>query len=201
LASLVTGESLIADEKRPDRKSTAKASGAGGLCLNEDSSHYFFTRAGKKLDVGTVATWVDQYAGTQVRELILNVNCMRTSYASRVWDPIWRGYDPLAGDDQSLLASTPVESRKAARGWIHTAWQLHNDGIDAYQVWIRRARQHTLSPWISMRMNDVHNVDDERSFIHSEFWRENPQLRRVPYLRSGQIEHSIMDGRKCATII
>ena len=151
LASLVAGKSFSADENRPVRKSPpAKApSGPGGLCLNEDNSHYFFTRAGKKLAVETVASWVDQYAGTQVRELMLNVNCMRTSYASQVWDPIWRGYDPEAGDDQPLLASTPVESRKGTRDWIHTAWQLHKDGIDVYDVWIRRARQHGLSPWIS----------------------------------------------------
>ena len=198
LASLVAGKSLRADDKRPGRKSPpAKApSGPGGLCLNEDNSHYFFTRAGKKLDVETVASWVDQYAGTQVRELIVNVNCMRTSYASEVWDPIWRGYDPAAGDDQPLLASTPVESRKGARDWIHTAWQLHKDGIDVYDVWIRRARQHGLSPWISMRMNDVHNVDDERSFIHSEFWRENPQLRRVPYRFSEWTDRAFDYGQK-----
>jgi hypothetical protein len=167
----------------------------GGLCLNEDNSHYFFTRAGKKLDAETVSSWVDQYAGTQVRELILNVNCMRTSYASQVWDPIWRGYDPAAGDDQPLLASTPIESRQGARNWIHTAWQLHRDGIDIYDCWIRRARQQGLSPWISVRMNDVHNVNDERSFIHSEFWRQNPLYRRVPYRSSEWTDRAFDYGR------
>ncbi len=149
--------------------------------MNEDDSHYFYTRAGQRLDADKVASWVDQYAGTQVKELILNPNAMRTSYGSKVWDPIWRGYDPNGPDDQPLLKSYPPEGRNALRGWIHTAWQLHQDGIDPYRVWIDRSRKKKISPWISMRMNDLHCVDDEQSFLHSEFWRNNPQLRRVSY--------------------
>jgi hypothetical protein len=63
------------------------------LTLNEDNSHYFFSRAGQPLDREKVASWVDQYAGTQVRELLLSANSQRTSFASKVWDPIWKGYD------------------------------------------------------------------------------------------------------------
>jgi len=128
-----------------------------------------------------VESWVDQYANTQIRELVLCVNSMRTSFSSKVWDPIWRGYDPEGPDDQPLLASLKPEARKGARGWIHTAWRLAQDGIDVYARWIARARKVGLSPWLSTRMNDIHNVDDEKCYIHSEFWRQNPQLRRVPY--------------------
>jgi len=153
----------------------------GGLALNEDNSHYFSSRAGRKLDAAAVDSWVDQYAATQVRELILSVNSMRTSYASKVWEPIWHGYDPAGPDDQPLLASLTPEGRKGARKWIHTAWQLNAAGIDVYARWIARARKLGLAPWISTRMNDLHNVDDERAYIHSEFWRNNPQFRRIPY--------------------
>ena len=152
-----------------------------GIALNEDNSHYFFTRAGQRLDAETVASWVDQYAGTQVKELLLCPNCMRTSFQSAAWDPIWRGYDPEADDDQPLLASRPPEERAEARKWIHTAWQLVRDGIDVYAVWIAHCRQVGISPWLSMRMNDLHWVDDERAYIHSEFWRSRPDLRRTQY--------------------
>ena len=165
--------------------------GAPGIALNEDDSHYFFSRAGEKLTTAEVASWVDQYAATQVRELMLCPNAQRTSYDSKVRDPIWRGYDPDGPDDQPLLASLPPEGRRSARRWIHTAWQLAHDGIDVYQVWIARARQKQISPWISMRMNDLHNVDDERCFIHSEFWRAHPQFRRVPYRGSRWIDRAL----------
>jgi hypothetical protein len=29
-------------------------------------------------------------------------------------------------------------------------------------------------------MNDIHNVDNPDSYMHSNFWKRNPQLRRVP---------------------
>jgi hypothetical protein len=152
-----------------------------GIALNEDNSHFFSTRAGQPITVETVDAFVDQYANTQVEQLLLCPNCMRTSYNSTVFDPIWHGYDPDGPDDQPLLASLSPEGRIGARKWIHTAWALDQAGIDVYERWINRARYHGISPWLTMRMNDVHCVDDEKCYIHSEFWREHPEYRRVPY--------------------
>ena len=166
-----------------------------GIALNEDDSHYFFTRAGQNLNEAIVDSWVDQYADTQVRELFLCPNAMRTSYASNVWDPIWAGYDPEAGDDQPLFASTPAASRASVRGWVHTAWSLHAMGIDPYARWIARCRVVGISPWISMRMNDVHDVQDPESYIHSSFWREHPEFRRVSYRFSSWPDRAFDYGR------
>lgn len=151
------------------------------LCLNEDNSHWFFTRAGKELSEESVASFVDQYAGTQVQELILSANSQRTSFDSKVWDPIWKGYDPDGSDEQPLFKSTAPESRPVARKWVHTAWSLAERKIDPYRLWMERARRHKLSTWISMRMNDLHNVDDPDSYMHSTFWRAHPEFRRVPW--------------------
>ncbi len=151
------------------------------LCLNEDNSHWFFTRAGQTHTKESVAAFVDQYAETQVRELLLSANSQRTSFASKVWDPIWKGYDPDGPDDQPLFRSTTREGRVNARKWVHSAWSLARQGIDPYAVWIERARKRGLSPWVSMRMNDLHNVDDPDSYMHSTFWRQNPQFRRLPW--------------------
>ena len=173
-----------------------KSEAPGGLALNEDNSHFFFSRAGKRLTTADVDQWVDQYAGTQVKELVISPNSMRTSYASKVWDPIWHGYDPAGPDDQPLLKSTAAEARKGARKWIHTAWQLAEDGIDVYARWIARARAKQLSPWLSMRMNDVHNTDDPASYMHSEFWRQHPEFRRVPYRFEGPTDRAFDYGHK-----
>jgi uncharacterized lipoprotein YddW (UPF0748 family) len=58
---------------------------------------------------------------------------------------------------------------------------MHQDGIDPYRLWLARARKHRIGAWVSVRMNDLHNVDDERHYLHSEFWKTHPELRRVPY--------------------
>jgi hypothetical protein len=151
------------------------------IALNEDNSHYFSTRAKKTLDKDIVRKFIDQYANTQVSELYFSTNSMRTSFASKVWTPIWKGYKPDAPNGQPLLASLLPEQRQGARDWIHTAWKLIEDGIDIYQEWITRSRELGISPKISVRMNDIHNVDDENCYIHSDFWRENPQFRRAQY--------------------
>ena len=152
-----------------------------GIALNEDNSHFFSTRAGQPFTGETVDALVEQYAGTQVKHLLFSPNSMRTSYGSKAWDPIWHGYDPEGPDDQPLLASLPAEARAGARRWIHTAWAYDQAGVDVYARWITAARKHGISPWLSMRMNDVHGVDNEHSFMHSEFWREHPEYRRVLY--------------------
>ncbi len=151
------------------------------ITFNEDNSHYFFSRAGQDLTAEKVASFVDQYADTQVREILFSANSQRTSFASKVWDSVWKDYDPKGPDDQPLFASTPKESRAVARSWIHTAWKLNQQGLDPYALWMKRARQKKLSPWISMRMNDLHNVDDPQSYLHSSFWKAHPELRRLQW--------------------
>ena len=75
-----------ASERKPVKaKPGENATHFTALCLNEDNSHYFYGRAEQKLDAGKVDSWVDQYAHTQVRDLILCPNCMRTNYPSKVW--------------------------------------------------------------------------------------------------------------------
>ncbi len=188
----VTGSAAVVAAPLPKKKEAA-----GFIALNEDNSHYFFdsSRGGKRVDRAALDAWLDQYAGTQVRELMLCINAMRVNYASRVWDPIWRGYDPKGPDDQPLFASLKPESRAGARRWVHTAWQLDQDGIDPYAHWIARARKKGISPWISSRMNDLHEVNDDRCYMHSEFWREHPEFRRVPYRQDGWDKRALDFGR------
>ncbi len=88
---------------------------------------------------------------------------------------------PAAPDDQPLFRSTVAEARASARKWVHTAWSLAQQNIDPYHLWIARARRHKIAPWISMRMNDLHNVDDPASYMHSTFWRDHPEYRRIPW--------------------
>jgi hypothetical protein len=161
------------------------------LSLNEDPNHYFASRSTRQVTERDLVAWVDQYAGTEVRELLLCVNAQRTAFASKVWTPFWKGYDPKGPDDQPLLASLPAEQRRGTRAWIHTAWQMNQDGLDHFRIWTRRARERKLSPWLSIRMNDLHNVEDERHHLHSDFWRAHPEFRRVPY--RGEMRDKALD--------
>ncbi len=136
----------------------------GALILNEDNSHFFSSRAPADMTLTGVQAFVDGYAGTKVTHLFLSPNAMRASFRSRTREAIW---DPAGGVEPSGR-------------WPENAKRLHEAGIDPYAVWIQHSRLQGISPWLSMRMNDVHDVNDPTHFMHSEFWRTHPELRRAP---------------------
>lgn len=139
------------------------------LILNEDNSHFFMSRTADDMTVDGLNAFVDQYAGTQVTHLFLNASAMRASYASDVWDRIWDVGDQVVPADPPIL-----------QNWVDNARLLHERGLDPYAIWIARCREKGIAPWISMRMNDVHDVDNPKNFMHSTFWVNHPEYWRVP---------------------
>jgi len=137
--------------------------------LNEDDSHFFGSRALEDMTRAGLEAWVDQYAGTAVTHLFLCPNAMKASHRSRVRDAIWE-----------MSAGQKAPQEEFARKWVENARRLDERGLDPYAIWIARCREKKISPWLSMRMNDVHNVDDVDSYIHSSFWRTNRSYWRVP---------------------
>lgn len=134
------------------------------LIVNEDNSHFFGSRPESDMTRAGVEALVDKYAGGAVTHLFFNPNSMRSSVRSRTRDAIWEPVDGVV--PQGL--------------WPRNALKLDQAGIDPYLLWIARARRHGISPWISMRMNDVHSADDPKSYLHSDFWRTHRHLRRMP---------------------
>jgi hypothetical protein len=118
--------------------------------------------------------FVDQYAGTKVTHLFLCPNAMKASFRSKVWDAIWE----LKGPQKPPPAGF-------SKTWCENARLLSERGLDPYAIWIARSREKGISPWLTMRMNDIHNVDDVDCYIHNSFWREHPDYWRVPGSTSG----------------
>ena len=141
-----------------------------GFIINEDDSHFYMSREPEQMTIEGLNAFVDQYAGTKVTHLFLCPNAMKASYRSNVWDAIW---------DMAPSQVEPKDDPVATR-WMANAKLLHERGLDPYAVWIGRCREKGLSPWLSMRMNDVHNADDVTSYIHSKFWIDHPDYWRVP---------------------
>lgn len=139
------------------------------LILNEDDSHFFGSRSAVQMNLAGLHAFVDQYANTAVSHLFLCPNAMKASHRSQVRDAIWE-----------MGAGQQPPQDEVAKKWCENARLLEERGLDPYAVWIARCREKKISPWLSMRMNDVHNVDDVDSYIHSSFWRKHPDYWRVP---------------------
>jgi len=141
-----------------------------GFIINEDDSHFFMSREPEQMTIEGLNAFIDQYVGTKVTHLFLCPNAMKASYRSAVWDAIW---------DMAPSQVEPKDDPVATR-WMSNAKLLDERGLDPYAVWIARCREKGISPWLSMRMNDVHNADDVTSYIHSRFWIDHPEYWRVP---------------------
>lgn len=108
---------------------------------------------------------VDYYAEAQVPYLFLNVCYMRAACPSEVWDTYWDVDDPDAH----------------VTGWPRQHWLVHKKGVDPFAVCVAHCRERGVSPWMSMRMNDTHYIDDPTKT--SKLWQQHPELRRAE--RSG----------------
>ena len=150
-----------------------------GLLENEDCTDIFYKgtfaegKAGEEID-----RYVDVIAGAGVTVLFCNTNARRTNYRSDVWESFWDGYDPHGPDDQPLFASLPAASRGQYRNLIHNMYEVNRQGVDYPARVIGRCRHHGISPWISLRMNDVHCNDNLKHPFHSDLWRKPEYFRK-----------------------
>jgi hypothetical protein len=166
--------------------------------INEDNAHFYDQHPPEAMTEAGVRGLVDRYTdGTNVRGLLLCVNVQRALFDSRAWEPLWADYDPDGPDNQPCLASQTPEAAsmkpdQRGRYWIHQLWLLKQRGVDHPAVWLDQCRQRGVAGWLTMRMNDCHHNDDERSFWHSTLWKTRPDLRRCPH-RDGDWFESAFD--------
>lgn len=106
---------------------------------------------------------VDQYQGTNVSHLFWNVCYQRAAYRSDAWASYWDLDDP--------------EHRTVS--WPRLYYQLHKLGLDdAFAILIDRSRERGISPWVSLRMNDMHYNEDPQRM--NPFWNEHPEFWLLP---------------------
>jgi len=151
-----------------------------GIFYNEDDSHRFVLDPPGKMKPERLDQLVDELADSQVTVMLICCNAKNTGYASNVWDVHCRGFDPAKGDDQPYFGDVPKEDRETLRRWAHNLKAMLDAGIDPMQRMIDRCRTRRISPWVSIRMNDVHDAHLLRSPLHSRMWMEHHEYWRYP---------------------
>lgn len=152
------------------------------LVVNQDNDNYF-KYPSEYMTEESLCRFVDFYAENNVSHIFFCACGQRTSFRSKVWDAIW---DPQK--DGSISDDI----------WAQNCLALYNKGIDPYSVWIRRCREKGISPFISVRLNDVHHADNPDNFRSTSFWREHPELHRVPFGKSRRWADHAFDFSKQA---
>lgn len=179
---LLVGASILAAE--PFEKDDVNAGATGhpkltGLLHNEDCMNFFDHRTFPEGKAGEmVDRYVDVLAGAGVSALMCNTSSRKTNYRSEVWESFWDGYDPSGPDDQPFLAAVVQKQRASYRRLVGNMLATHNEGVDYPARVIERCRHHGISPWISLRMNDVHQNGNLDHPLHSDFWRKPEFFRQ-----------------------
>ena len=161
---------LLAGVGRVDR--TKSRPSRPFLGINEDNDRYLLSasRDSTLMTEDGIRAYFDSVAaGGAVTHFFMCVNGQRTSYDSKVWEPIWLGVNDCN------------ENGKTNDMWCVNAKILNDRGIDPWKIWCARAREKGVSPWISMRMNDGHYAERDYKVHRNEtFWWTRRDLWRNP---------------------
>lgn len=172
-----TGSTASADESTISKRSLPPIH---GILYNEDDSNRFNRDPAGKMKPERLDQMVDELADSQVSVMLLCCNARRTCYQSNAWDVFGEGFAPAKDDQQPFFGDTPKEMRPIHRQRAHNIKVLLDAGVCPMQRMIDRCRQRGISPWISIRMNDVHEIELLKSPMHSRFWLEHPECWRYP---------------------
>ena len=150
-----------------------------GLLFNQDCTDFAYTNAiTRDVDAGKVVDeYFDVLADAGVTALLVNTNARKTNYRSEVWESFWDGYDPEGSDDQPFFTGVPAGDLPGWRRMVHSMMELDRQGVDYPARVIARCRLRGVSPWITLRMNDVHCNDDLRHPFHGRLWRDERFFR------------------------
>ena len=147
---------------------------ATAIIINEDNSHYYFSRGKESASMERLRELPAHYCRGMVGEVFYNPNAQRCSVDGFCLEPIWHGAEQRDG---TWYFNGKKQEDYGFNNWLEGAYELHRQGIDPYTVWLDETRKLGRRAFISIRMNDAHCVNDTDSALHGSLWRNHPEWR------------------------
>lgn len=122
--------------------------------------------------------YISGFAEAGFKTVVFCVCSKRTNYKSDAWDYWWKGFDPDKGPGQPFFAGTPKDETDYWYPKVKHYLDFHARGMDYPAAAVRLSRECGISPWLGIRMNDIHNGAQTNHFKHGTFVASNPQFRR-----------------------
>ena len=155
-------------DKINDTAGLAAAEGkSGGLVVNIDinSTNTPFLNqcaADGNVSEAELYPYVDEYDNTQVTDLAFDIFCQYSATPSEIWT------DSADKYLQTQENGTAVNYKPLYEG----IYRFYQNNIDPYRVWFERCKTDGINAWLSLRMNDCHEPDEQASFLRSGFFYE-----------------------------
>jgi len=159
---------------------TLRNAGIGGILYNEDDSHRFVLDPAGQMKPERLDALVDELADSRVTAMLVCCCAKKTNFPSTSWEPHCEGFDPAKDNTQPFFGDAKPEDCNGVRRWAHNLRVMLESGVDPTGRMLDRCRRRGISPWVSIRMNDVHDAPLRRSALHSRFWTDHPEYWRYP---------------------
>ena len=152
----------------------------GRIFFNEDPNHFVFTRkmtGHERITMDEAREFILQYKGTQITDFFVCLGASGNWYDSEKTENIMQNYRRWVEEgktdenDPNLVVSS-----------VRLVEKFYNDyGTSVQKVWVDTLREIGIDPWVSIRMNDIHEAGEKESILHSEFFRNNREKNRVSH--------------------
>lgn len=152
----------------------------GKIFFNEDPNHFIYSRkkAGyTKITMEDAKNFILQYKDTQITDFFVCLNASLVWYDSKKTDNIITQYKRWISEGKTGEGetNTVISCGMLAVGFYE------NYGISLQEVWLGTLREIGINPWISIRMNDIHEASAEDSILFSDFFRKNRHKNRASH--------------------
>ena len=152
----------------------------GKIFFNEDPNHFVITRkmAGyEKITMEDARNFILQYKDTQITDFFVCLGASGAWYDSNNNDNIIQNYkrwveEGKTSDDETNFV---VSSVRLVKDFYETY------GTSVQAVFVDTLREIGINPWVSVRMNDIHEAGEKESILHSDFFRRHRDLNRVSH--------------------
>lgn len=148
------------------------------VMYNEDCTHFIYTRTAggaAPVTLAHVEEFIAKHADTGITDFFVNVGSAVPFYPSKRFDGIYK---------YAFLEGLPAHSAylKDCLGFYE------REGISLPEAMLRALKKTNMHPWVSLRMNDVHECYYPDSALWSDFWRAHrnewnlvPHRKRTKY--------------------
>lgn len=144
-----------------------------GLFINQDADGFISSVGDYGCSEQDLADFARQFRDTHVTDYVIQLCNTLSTYPSEVLEDLSDKYY-IRDESGNVTGFSDVNSFVGAH---HVFETLDTDYIG---IWCDILRENGINPWISFRMNDAHGRNEESSDLVSDYFHNNPQLRRAP---------------------
>lgn len=112
------------------------------IIFNEDTSDIVWANSKTGVNMQNLTSWADKMASANVGAVFMCTQSQKSNFAGNVFETQWEGYKE--GDDGTSVATFGMKD-------------AHKNGVDFNEIRIQLLREREISPWITVRMNDIHD--------------------------------------------